>query len=290
VAFWIFKCNPEKYRLAERLADPNPTLTWQANQHREEIGPGDTAFIWKTGPERGICAVVRVETEPRQMLELETELKYDVEPDTELRWRVQCTLTNRNVNLSHVALREVPGLENLSVFRKDVVARGTNFAVTPDEGAILLHLAGGLEDGLSDEDAGQVDSGSVDSRAVVIGQIRQRRGQTRFRDALRLRYDNRCLVTGCEVLAVLEAAHIRTHPGEDDNRPENGLLLRSDIHTLFDLNLLGIEPESLRVELHPSVSEEYGEFAGSTLRCTASYRPSSEVLAERYEQFRQRLP
>jgi len=35
MAFWIFKCNPEKYRLAERLADPNPTLTWTVSRYRE---------------------------------------------------------------------------------------------------------------------------------------------------------------------------------------------------------------------------------------------------------------
>jgi hypothetical protein len=91
----------------------------------------------------------------------------------------------------------------------------------------------------------------VDRRPLVERQIRERRGQRHFRDALRKRYGDRCLVTGCEVLAVLEAAHISPYRGEEDNHPENGLLLRSDVHTLFDLDLLGIEPEKLRVELHP---------------------------------------
>jgi putative restriction endonuclease len=35
--------------------------------------------------------------------------------------------------------------------------------------------------------------------------------------------------------------------GMKDNDPSNGLLLRTDIHTLYDLNLLGIEPDSLKV-------------------------------------------
>ena len=62
-------------------------------------------------------------------------------------------------------------------------------------------------------------------------------------------------MTGCTVFAVLEAAHIKPYQGENDNHPQNGLLLRADIHTLFDLNLLGIQPERLQVEisgpLHP---------------------------------------
>jgi putative restriction endonuclease len=88
---------------------------------------------------------------------------------------------------------------------------------------------------------------------------------------------------------VLEAAHIRTFPGEDGNRPANGLLLRADIHTLFDLDLLGIEPDRLRVELHPDVIKEYGQFAGKTLGCKEAHRPSREALQNRYEQFQKRL-
>jgi hypothetical protein len=89
-----------------------------------------------------------------------------------------------------------------------------------------------------------------DRRLVVKRQIRARRGQRQFRDTLRKRHGDRCLVTSCTVLAVLEAAHISPFRGERDNHPDNGLLLRADIHTLFDLNLLGIEPERFRVSSH----------------------------------------
>ena len=96
-------------------------------------------------------------------------------------------------------------------------------------------------------------------------------------------------MTGCAVLAVLEAAHIKPYQGENDNHPENGLLLRSDIHTLFDLDLLGIEPHRLQVELHPSLAKEYGDLTGATLGCAPARRPSQEALKLRYDQFQQRL-
>jgi hypothetical protein len=126
---------------------------------------------------------------------------------------------------------------------------------------------------------------------MVDRQIRERRGQQQFRDALRKRYGDQCLVTGCKLVAVLEAAHIRPYRGEGDNHPENGLLLRSDIHTLFDLDLLGIEPEHLRVDLHPDVAKqkEYAPLAGVALSCSDSQRPSREALWLRYEQFRRQL-
>ncbi len=79
-----------------------------------------------------------------------------------------------------------------------------------------------------------------------------------------------------------------SYRGENDNNAENGLLLRSDIHTLFDLDLLGIEPESLRVELHPDLAEEYGRFADVTLPCAGHQRPSREALRLRYERYYQR--
>ena len=59
MSYWIFKYNPEKYRLQERLADPNPTITWTITRYRDQISPGDTIFVWETGRNRGIRAVLR---------------------------------------------------------------------------------------------------------------------------------------------------------------------------------------------------------------------------------------
>jgi hypothetical protein len=128
----------------------------------------------------------------------------------------------------------------------------------------------------------------VDRRQLVERQIRARRGQRQFRDALRARYQNRCVVTGCGIVAILEAAHISPYRGDKENHPENGLLLRADIHTLFDLDLLGIEPDHLRVELHPEIVEEYRYLMGKPLQCPDGVHPSPEALGIRYRQFCQR--
>ena len=147
-----------------------------------------------------------------------------------------------------------------------------------------------LPDGAANEVAEFVPR-EGDERALIQQQIRERRGQQGFRNEVRKRYGDRCLVTGCKVLAVLEAAHIKPYQGEKDNHPENGLLLRADIHTLFDLDLLGIEPQSLRVELHPNLAESaaYKHLAGKTLRCSAKQRPSKDALKLRYQRFQAQL-
>jgi hypothetical protein len=94
-------------------------------------------------------------------------------------------------------------------------------------------------------------------------------------------------MTGCKVLDVLEAAHIKPYRGANDNHPENGLLLRADVHTLFDLNLLGIEPNQLRIELHSSLTTDaaYKALSGKKLQCGIDLRPSDKALKLRYKRF-----
>jgi hypothetical protein len=141
MAFWIFKCNPEKYRLEDRLLDPNPKLTWTVSRHREEIKAGDTVFLWMTGSDRGIRAVMRVDEAPVLMRELESEQAYWAERDNQEQWRVLGTLEHRTVDLSHRTLRDVAGLEQLSVFHG--FQQTTNFPVRDDEGVILMRMIEG---------------------------------------------------------------------------------------------------------------------------------------------------
>jgi predicted restriction endonuclease len=88
-----------------------------------------------------------------------------------------------------------------------------------------------------------------DERSKIYKSIIQRRGQKKFRDEIREIYGDKCVITGCEILDILEAAHINPYRGQKDNHSSNGLLLRADIHTLFDLNLIGINPLTLKVQV-----------------------------------------
>jgi len=133
------------------------------------------------------------------------------------------------------------------------------------------------------EAEGAFDSSSIeDARERVAASIVRRRGQQAFREALIKRYHGRCVVTGCDVVAVLEAAHIVPYLGVATNHPENGLLLRADIHTLFDLGLLAIT-QDLRVVVHPSLfGTSHGELNGRPLLLPPDgvSRPSSGALTE----------
>jgi putative restriction endonuclease len=64
--------------------------------------------------------------------------------------------------------------------------------------------------------------------------VRCRLGQGAFRVLVTDVYQRRCAVTGEKALPVIEAAHIQPVSLGGTHRIDNGLLLRSDVHTLFD--------------------------------------------------------
>lgn len=72
--------------------------------------------------------------------------------------------------------------------------------------------------------------------------VRQRGGQGAFRVLVTDLYERRCAITGERTLPVLEAAHIRPVTRGGTHDPANGLLLRSDIHKLFDLGYVTVQP------------------------------------------------
>jgi hypothetical protein len=115
--------------------------------------------------------------------------------------------------------------------------------------------------------------------------IKIRRGQRKFRDSLLAAYSQSCAISGCNIVELLEAAHIRPHADKPNYSVTNGLLLRADLHTLFDLGLLAVDA-LLRVRLAPALlSSEYKNLEGKELRHPLSEMPNKEALEQRYHDF-----
>ena len=105
-----------------------------------------------------------------------------------------------------------------------------------------------------------------DARRWIERTIVERRGQPTFRAELIQAYDCRCAVTGCTAIEALEAAHIVPYLGEQTNVVTNGILLRADIHTLFDLGLISIDARLMYAVIHEKLMHtEYAELAGKSL-------------------------
>lgn len=88
----------------------------------------------------------------------------------------------------------------------------------------------------------------------VLAKVRL--GQGAFRVLVTDAYTRRCTITGERTLPVLEAAHIQSYSLEGPNVISNGLLLRSDIHKLFDSGYVTITKD-LKVEVSKKIKEEF---------------------------------
>jgi hypothetical protein len=129
----------------------------------------------------------------------------------------------------------------------------------------------------------------ADGRRKILRAVAVRQGQTKFREKLLDAYDARCAVTGTPIPAVLQAAHIVPYNGPETNSVQNGLLLRADIHNLFDLGLIQVDPDTLRIEVAEELeSTSFRKLAGRKLRDTRTprQRPSRQALVLRRQLFR----
>lgn len=86
--------------------------------------------------------------------------------------------------------------------------------------------------------------------------IRPRLGQGAFRIAVTDAYQRRCAVTGERTLPALDAAHIRPYVLGGEHSVSNGLLLRRDIHSLFDLGYVTVTPDHV-FEVSPRIREKF---------------------------------
>lgn len=89
------------------------------------------------------------------------------------------------------------------------------------------------------------------------GMTKHRLGQGAFRIAVTDAYQRRCAITGEKTLPVLEAAHIMPYSEDGPHVVRNGILLKSDFHTLFDDGYITLTKD-YRVEVSHRLHEDYG--------------------------------
>ncbi len=165
------------------------------------------------------------------------------------------------------------------------IVQGKSFDLRSGEGDRILNeclerAAGRLEDGEADGER------FGDPLAV-----RPRLGQGMFRIAVLDAYGGSCAVTTEHSLPVLEAAHIQPYASGGEHDVANGLVLRADLHRLFDLGYLTIRPDH-RVEVSRRLRDEwengrvYYDLAGREIALPSDVgeRPDPGLLAWHNEQ------
>lgn len=136
--------------------------------------------------------------------------------------------------------------------------------------------------------------GVAEASAPAYGKpmlVAPRLGQGAFRVMVTDAYERRCVITGERTLPVLEAAHIKPYSLVGRHDVSNGLLLRSDLHTLFDLGYLTVTPTDLRVQISRRIHDEYENgreyytLDGRQIRPPqASYPPPSQEMLDWHAQ------
>lgn len=150
-------------------------------------------------------------------------------------------------------------------------------------GGPILDMSGMIR--ISERDMARLQlvepANSKDGRQAVIDTIIKRRGHPSFRNALLEAYEYRCAITSFNAVDALEAACIVPFRGKFTHHASNGLLLRSDIHSLFDLGKIAVDTGSMSIVLADELMQtSYRILAGRPLRYPKdeSRRPSTEAL------------
>ncbi len=140
--------------------------------------------------------------------------------------------------------------------------------------------------GISSDDVNNYEDTDLneDRRTSMLVAIKARRGQNTFRKALMKAYEGKCAITGCTIEGILEAAHIAPYKGKHTNIVSNGLLLRADIHTLFDLDIIDVDV-NYRVIVSPELLDseywQYNDIKLKVIPVAQNDRPSVEALKSR---------
>jgi DNA-directed RNA polymerase subunit RPC12/RpoP len=117
--------------------------------------------------------------------------------------------------------------------------------------------------------------------------VRVRIGQPQFRKSMLQKYGETCAFTGPCPPQALEAAHLYSYAAVGKHHDSGGLLLRRDLHSLFDSGLLTINPADSRIDVDPLLScfPEYERLNGQPLSVKLSSKQLRWVRAH-WDQFR----
>ncbi|WP_151070946.1 HNH endonuclease signature motif containing protein [Cupriavidus oxalaticus] len=162
----------------------------------------------------------------------------------------------------------------------------TALVVKPEDGRCLVNLLSAF--GIDNEDGerlrlyahwrtAEVQSASesaaparnLKSRAAQFASVEVRPHQAAFRRRIFEVCEGKCVISGCDVVRALDAAHFRDRNWRlGHNDATDGVLLRKDLHALYDCRLLWFSDDGC-VGLHPTVRVWYREFEGVRIRVSA---------------------
>ena len=198
-------------------------------------------LAWSTfGEANGVASLVDFRTKIRS-----------IRGDSEKNPTIGCTVLTQPFYLGDQALLPPP-----TDWSSNIVM-GKSYDATVGEGLRLYDQAK-LEIFTQDESS-DIHPNRIAEPMPRYGEarlVKPRLGQGGFRVLVLDEYGRRCAITGEKTLPVLEAAHIQPYSEEGPHAVPNGILLRSDLHTLFDKGYMTVTKD-LKVEVSRRIREEF---------------------------------
>ncbi|WPZ03077.1 HNH endonuclease signature motif containing protein [Blastomonas marina] len=125
----------------------------------------------------------------------------------------------------------------------------------------------------------ETEASEAEERQRRLAETWARPNQAKFRAAVFDLYGARSLLTGCETLTSLEAAHIVTVASGGGDEAGNGIPLRADLHRLFDAGDVRIDPATLKVSVSREAMGDYANLHGLNIRQNLSSDKTRAALA-----------
>ncbi len=163
------------------------------------------------------------------------------------------------------------------------IVSGKGYALRPGGTSAVELAVARLLDGRASMSEVRMDRQEVEfAPRLVWGRL----GRESFKASVAAAYGLRCAITGAKILPVLQAAHIKSVAAGGQHSVDNGLLLRADVHVMFDRGLLGVHPTTANLQVSSLLrstfgnGEEFYQRAGQpiTLPARLSDRPNREFL------------
>lgn len=273
--------------IARFKASPSTATEWWRISSHRSAKPGDRVFVFKQGQgPRGIFASGMIVGGPEE--------RDSINDNDGRAWRA-LVMFDHLVDPTEDFLISYEDLNHL-VPKELVEAQASGNSVPTAVAEELERMLPSAQSGSGHIDETCGDDGSFDPASTgqperAIRAIAVRRGQAVFRSALLAAYARRCAVTACSVVDVLEAAHISPYMGATTNHVTNGLLLRADIHTLFDCGLLSVHPTSRTIVISERlVGSTYEALSGRKVRApkNPAHSPSQRSLRRHFAGFNHR--
>ncbi|MEG8277113.1 HNH endonuclease [Streptomyces sp. AHA2] len=243
---------------------PSEHYSWDSSvPHHAELAVGDVIAVWDKVSLLGISVIEAIETGDgvKDIYRCPSCDKSDFQPRKTLRPKYVCLKCQAAFDVP------VPGTKPVTTYRSNHAVAwvdmpgllsGAELRALCDKPRTQHSLRSMRWDRLRAAIAAAGGNTSIDiadeAHRVIAGGhrrviVRARVGQAAFRRQLLETYGAACALTGPAPAAALEAAHLYSYAASGEHHSDGGLLLRRDIHRLFDLGIIAVHPDRLTADV-----------------------------------------